>query len=72
MSRHYPFYLAAWATACVVALVLLAAGRGSFALARSDYWRFLATPVFDKVFWWALPLMALAAAMMVPFLWKYL
>ncbi len=207
MSRYYPFYVAAWALACVVALVLLAAGRGSFALVRRDYWRFLAkpwkigtfltatggltaiapytgdptwdyvdsivmsvltyltapwavgamykvarrrlapsqgyvaacvwmftaswfydlyillrdgiypgtwasnivlssilyaaagmmwnldwregrgvflafveedwpspnaTPVFDKIFWWALPLMALAAAMMVPFLWKYL
>ena len=27
------------------------------------------TPVFNKIFWYALPLMILVTAMMLPFIW---
>ena len=44
MSGFFVWYIAAWGTACVLALAVFLWKRESFALARRDYWRFLLQP----------------------------
>lgn len=44
MSGFHPIYVAAWSTACLVALVVFLWDRRSFALGRANYWRFLFKP----------------------------
>ena len=44
MEPFFKFYIAAWATACAIALVLFVRQPGSFAIGRKSYWHFLGEP----------------------------
>jgi hypothetical protein len=40
----YPYYMAAWSIACLIAIMILIKDRQAFALAHENYWRFLFQP----------------------------
>jgi len=44
MDSYFGIYVAAWGSACVVALIIYLRERASYPVSRPDYWRFLATP----------------------------
>ncbi|HZX30257.1 MAG TPA: hypothetical protein VFF03_02800 [Rhodocyclaceae bacterium] len=44
MDIAFKLYIAAWATACLVAVLLYLRRRGDFAISRRAYWHFLAEP----------------------------
>lgn len=41
MSTFFSVYIALWASACLVAIVLYVKDRSSYALSHANYWRFL-------------------------------
>ncbi len=56
METFFCVYMATWALACAVALVIYLRDRRSFCFARREYWRFLADPleagdVRDRLRW---------------------
>lgn len=56
MDIAFKLYIAAWATACLAAVLLYLRRRGDFAISRRAYWHFLAEP-------WKLASFAAAAAL---------
>lgn len=44
MEAFFYFYIAGWATACLIALGLYLREAPSYAISHADYWRFLAQP----------------------------
>ncbi len=58
MDLFFTVYIILWGSLCVLAAIVCLAGRGSFALFRRDYWRFLLRP-------WKITTFFVAAAAMV-------
>lgn len=55
MEKFFYFYIASWATACLIAAGMYLADRPSYVISHQNYWRFLAQP-------WKLATFAIATA----------